>query len=155
MKNEIPEYVSHTDCEIRGFFGEKCRFLSNFYKTSVWFEGLLYPSSEAAYQAAKVDEDSRKEFLVCTAAESKKLWKKLPPMFTAEQWDLVKYDTMSEIVFEKFVRNLGLRKKLIETGNRYLEETNHWSDVYWGVDYKTGIGENQLGKLLMKVRENS
>jgi len=33
-----------------------------------------------------------------------------------------------------------------------LEETNTWGDKYWGVC--NGEGENQLGKLLMKIREN-
>lgn len=37
------------------------RFLSNFYETSVEWEGLIYPSSEAAFQAAKtLDQEDRK-----------------------------------------------------------------------------------------------
>lgn len=153
MKNEIPEYVSHTDCEICGFFGEKYRFLSNFYKTPVWYEGVLYPSSENAYQAAKVDCDDRKDFLTCTPNESKKLWKSFHSIYTEESWDIAKFDIMSSVVFDKFVRSLGLRRKLIETGDRYLEETNHWSDSTWGVNYKTKIGKNWLGIILMNTRE--
>ena len=39
------------------------RFLSNFYETSVEWEGLTYPSSEAAFQAAKtLDQEDRKRF---------------------------------------------------------------------------------------------
>ena len=35
----------------------------------------------------------------------------------------------------------------------HLEEGNWWGDIFWGVDKKTGAGENNLGKILMKVRE--
>ena len=31
--------------------------------------------------------------------------------------------------------------------DRYIEETNHWSDIFWSVD-----GENNLGKILMGIR---
>ncbi len=59
---------------------------------------------------------------------------------------------MSSIVFDKFCRSFYLRNRLLETGDKYLEETNHWSDSYWGVDIKKG-GKNNLGKILMKVRD--
>ena len=34
----------------------------------------------------------------------------------------------------------------------YLEEGNTWHDTCWGVDAKTGEGQNHLGRILMKVR---
>ena len=148
-------YIVWDDIQIKGFFGDgenEYRWLSNFYNSTVWFEGLQYPSVECAYQASKVDEDNRKIFTTCTSAESKKLWKTFPSIYTKESWDLVKFDIMSGIIFNKFLRNKGLRQKLIETGDKYLEETNHWRDQFWGVDSKTGIGENNLGKILMRNR---
>lgn len=59
---------------------------------------------------------------------------------------------MMEIVFNKFIQNRSLKEKLLDTGNKYLEETNWWKDDFWGVDIKIG-GKNNLGKILMKVRE--
>lgn len=41
---------------------------------------------------------------------------------------------------------------LIGTGDKILIEGNHWGDACWGVDTRTGQGENHLGKILMKVR---
>lgn len=38
------------------------------------------------------------------------------------------------------------------TGNAELIEGNTWNDTFWGVC--NGEGENNLGKLLMKVRTN-
>ncbi len=56
-------------------------------------------------------------------------------------------------VLDKFTRNPQLREMLLATGDKYLEETNHWGDKYWGVDYKTGVGFNKLGVILMDVRD--
>ena len=44
------------------------------------------------------------------------------------------------------------REKLLDTGNAELQEGNNWGDRYWGVDLKTGYGENRLGRIIMKVR---
>ena len=44
-----------------------------------------------------------------------------------------------------------LKQKLLETGNTELVEGNTWGDTFWGV-YNVE-GENILGRLLMKVRE--
>ena len=92
--------------EIRGFFGPY-RWLSNFHPCRVWFEGTWYPSSENAFQAAKCDpsdNSARAEFQLCTPAVSKNLWKSKKPLYTAEQWNIVKYDVMSVILFNKLRR---------------------------------------------------
>lgn len=44
-----------------------------------------------------------------------------------------------------------LNKKLIETKNYYIEETNNWHDYYWGVC--NGVGQNMLGNMLMEIRK--
>jgi predicted NAD-dependent protein-ADP-ribosyltransferase YbiA (DUF1768 family) len=48
-----------------------------------------------------------------------------------------------------------LRLRLMETNPRPLEEWNNWHDDFWGVDEKTGLGVNALGKLLMFVRKDA
>lgn len=58
---------------------------------------------------------------------------------------------MASVVFDKFARNKELRDKLLFTNDKYLEETNDWNDKYWGIC--NGIGENNLGKILMGIRE--
>jgi predicted NAD-dependent protein-ADP-ribosyltransferase YbiA (DUF1768 family) len=40
---------------------------------------------------------------------------------------------------------------LLATGDTYLEETNTWGDIWFGVC--NGIGKNYLGKMLMEIRE--
>ena len=67
-------------------------------------------------------------------------------------WEEVKVGIMEEIVRAKFTQNETMKQKLISTARARLVEGNYWHDVFWGVDLKTGEGENHLGKILMKVR---
>ena len=54
---------------------------------------------------------------------------------------------------KKRFQNAALNTLLQETQNKYLEETNHWNDTFWGVC--NGIGENMLGKILMEIRKEN
>ena len=49
--------------------------------------------------------------------------------------------------------NPKLRQNLLDTNGIELVEYNYWNDVFWGVCKKTEVGENHLGKLIMKIRE--
>lgn len=153
-KGDWQKIAVHDTNVIKGFFGDY-RFLSNFYDSPVYYEGLLYRSSECAYQAAKLLPHYRSALQSVSAATSKKIWKSFgeDSLYDncAEEWDERKYDIMSSIVFEKFLRNKVLRHKLSSTGDRHLEETNWWKDVCWGVDINLG-GKNWLGIILMNTR---
>ena len=145
---EKVSYILHNEFEIKGFHDEY-RFLSNFELTPVYFEGLLFPSTENAYMAAKtLDIEDRKLFQDIKPGKAKELGRKI---VLRSDWETVKYDVMSSVVFDKFYRNVELRNKLLETGNAYLEETNYWGDRIWGCD-ESGKGENALGKILMSIR---
>ena len=65
-------------------------------------------------------------------------------------WEDIKDDVMLEGLYRKFT-NDELADWLLDTGDEELVEGNWWGDRYWGVC--NGIGQNKLGKLLMKVRE--
>jgi ribA/ribD-fused uncharacterized protein len=133
-------------------FQGKYRFLSNFWECPILYEGQIYPSSEHLYQALKtVDQEEREKIrLSPNAAQAKRLGKKVT---IRPDWESIKEEIMEEIVWRKFRQNTRLGKALIETGTEELQEGNKWHDLGWGVDLKTGIGENKLGKILMKVRD--
>ena len=145
------DYIIHDDTKVCGFFGEDAyRWLSNYHECKIRFKGMKFTSSEAAYQAAKyVDPEIKKQFIGITGAQAKKLAKSLE--ITTPNWHEIKYEVMSSIIFDKFLRNKDIREKLLQTGNKYLEETNHWGDVYWGIC--NGKGQNNMGRILMGVRE--
>lgn len=140
-------YIIHDEKNVKGFFGDY-RFLSNFHLAEVWYEGILYPSSEHAYQAAKtLDLDIRKEFLPLTCNKAKN---KGQVIEVRKDWEEKKFEIMFQILFDKFTRHQDLRELLLNTDSKYLEESNHWYDVYWGVC--DGVGQNNLGKVLMEIR---
>lgn len=145
------DYVIHNENEIKGFFGDY-RFLSNFEVTDIWFEGDLYGSTEAAYMAGKVlDAEIRKQFQKSSNITPNGARKLGQTVVLRSDWENVKYDTMAAIVFDKFYRNKDLRNMLLATGDKYLEETNHWGDKIWGIC--DGQGKNNLGRILMSTRE--
>jgi hypothetical protein len=69
-------------------------------------------------------------------------------------WNDIKYSVMLDLVRQKFARGNWYSKKLLATGDAYIEEGNTWGDKYWGVDARTGVGENNLGCIIMIVRDS-
>jgi hypothetical protein len=148
LNDKIRAIMVVDETQIRGFFGDY-RWLSNFHSATIEFEGLTYPSSEAAYQAAKtLDEEQRKTFTKVTPGDSKIMGRLVS---LRSDWEQVKDDIMYRILIYKFTKHPELGQALLDTGDKYLEETNYWNDTYWGVC--KDLGQNKLGKLLMKIRE--
>jgi len=131
-------------------FQRKNRWLSNFWKCHVYYEGIDYPSSEHAYQASKAYNLDDRELVAKarTPGDAKRMGKNLR---IRVGWDAIKIRIMKEIVLAKFTQNVDLGKQLIETGDQELIEGNTWDDTFWGVC--NGVGENHLGKILMEVRD--
>lgn len=134
-------------------FSGKYRFLSNFWPAKVMLDGEEYPTTEHAYQAAKfLDQDRRKAIQeASTPALAKKMGrgKDLRP-----DWEDVKLFVMEDLLRQKF-QNKELKQLLYETGQVELVEYNYWHDNTWGscTCKKCGdVGQNHLGKLLMKIR---
>lgn len=126
-------------------------FLSNFYDVEIKYGSLKFKNVESAFQALKSkDYDVRKMFENLSGSESKKLGRKIK---LREDWSEIKDDVMEYLIRIKF-KNERLRRMLLATGEQPLIEGNYWNDRYWGVDLKSGIGENRLGKILMKVRKD-
>lgn len=131
------------------FDGTQYRFLSNFYAFPIEYKGKMFPTSEHAYQAVKMAEEDDFEVVrtAFTPADAKKLGNSLP---IRSDWNEVKIELMEEILRAKFSYPL-MGERLLKTGNAHLEEGNTWGDKFWGT--VKGVGENCLGKLLMKIRK--
>ncbi len=137
---------------IASFTGET-RWLSNFHMVTIGYDGLVYASTEHAFQAAKtLSHDHRWEIstnsgIGMTCAEAKRFGQTVP---LRPHWEDIKVSIMTELTLQKFALNLDLAQRLLATGDRALIEGNTYGDTFWGVC--GGIGQNQLGKSLMKVR---
>lgn len=125
-------------------------FLSNFYPAKVEYEGIVYETVETAFQAQKsLDRDERLAFAPLSAAKAKSRGQKVK---LRSDWENVKVELMERIVRAKFVQHPELAARLVSTGVMPLVEGNAWHDVFWGVDVRTGEGENHLGRILMAIR---
>lgn len=132
---------------IDSFFGEY-RWLSNFYPSLIWYEGLHYPFVENAYQAAKtLDYTLRKRFQMASPFAAKKLGREVE---LRTDWEDIKDIVMYNCCSQKF-NNPILKDWLISTGDAELIEDNTWGDTHWGVC--KGVGLNTLGNILMMIRK--
>ena len=123
-------------------------FLSNMYNCTVMYNGCTYKCAESAFQAQKCIKESEKRLFVgINGFDAKRLGRKVS---LKSNWEIEKLAIMEEIVRAKFLQNPILAKKLISLqGN--IQEDNSWNDTFWGVC--NGVGENHLGKILMKIRD--
>jgi ribA/ribD-fused uncharacterized protein len=130
------------------------RRLSNFSVSPIEYEGVLYPGVEWAFAAAKtLNVEQRKLIAKCsTPGETKRMGRHvtLRPNWTNGVRDQV----MLDLLRLKFAIP-EYKDFLLSTGDTELIEGNTWNDTYWGCVRVNGqwVGSNQLGKLLMKVRE--
>ena len=130
-------------------FTKEYKFLSNFYPCFVYYQGVRFSSSERAYQAAKCEDKTQwKQFQLCqTNSDAKYLGKHVK---LRSDWEDIKIKVMYEILKSKF-SDPDLKSKLLDTEGSYLEEGNAHGDKFWGT--VKGEGRNELGKCLMKLRE--
>lgn len=136
--------------DIRGFRGEY-RWLSNFWFVPVIYDGHRFETVEHGYQAMKCKyyEDFIKVKQCTTPSDAKKFARNIT---MRDDWDTIKTDVMYYLLQQKFKNPLML-EMLLKTGNSLIVEENYWGDTFWGVC--RGTGENMLGKMIMKIRDNS
>lgn len=127
-------------------------FLSNFCPSPFVFPDIKYETVEHAFQALKATNQKDHDLVKNSKnpSEAKRYGRRIK---LRDDWEEVKDDYMYCLVKAKFSQNPGQAKMLIETGNAELIEGNTWGDTHFGVCSKTSIGENVLGKILMRVRE--
>ena len=121
-------------------------FLSNFYSAPVTYNGMCFENNEAAFQAAKCPERMT-EFCRLNPSEAKRLGRRVK---LRGDWEAVKDTVMYEICKAKFSQNPDLADQLVATKDAELIEGNTWGDRIWGVC--DVVGENRLGKILMRIR---
>ena len=133
---------------ITKFQGEH-RWLSNFEKAPVIYEGITYPSTEHAYQALKSTNLVERQY-VANSESPAQAKKRGMQIRLRPDWEQVKVDVMYKVNRDKFFRHERLKTLLLATGDVELVEGNDWGDQYWGVC--EGIGQNKLGRILMSIR---
>lgn len=131
-------------------FKDEYRWLSNFAPCGIELDRQMYKSVEHAYQSAKSDDPNWKEFCVIESSpvEVKRKASTIP---LRKDWENIKDDIMLHCLKQKFSRD-PYKTHLINTQEMKIQEGNWWGDEYWGVNFKTGKGQNKLGKMIMQIR---
>ena len=132
-------------------FMHEFAFLSNYAR--------ILPESpvtvEHLYQAAKAacPEDAARIMSAETPGDAKKMARKIKKV---DNWNEIKLHIMFNLLLYKFSFAENTQK-LLATGDEELCEGNIWHDNFWGnctcEHCANKIGQNHLGKLLMKVRD--
>ena len=139
---------------INKFEGEYA-FLSNFYPSPFVYDGIEYPTVEHFFQAAKTtDLTKRKEIAAAPAPGQAKCMGRNVKL--RSDWERIKSSVMELGLRLKFTEHPDLRQALIDTAPAQLVEGTTWHDRTWGVCMCPrcgGRGENRLGQLLMKLRD--
>jgi len=130
-------------------------FLSNFFLCDILYDGLLFGSVEAAFQAMKCQtHKERVPFEEMSPRQARTAGRKIA---LRSDWEQRKLVLMYMLVKQKFASNAELRAKLLFTGDTELVEGNRWHDNYWGncecTRCQNMTGRNFLGKILMRVRK--
>lgn len=134
------------------FYERKFYCFSNFSSFAVELKGVLWMTSEHAYQAAKFKDKKIVEEIknACSAYDSKKIAQKYPND-VKNDWDDIKLSIMEEIIRAKLNQHPFIQKRLKQSEGREIIEDSHKDSFWgWGLDKN---GENNLGKLWMKVRK--
>lgn len=127
-------------------------FLGNFHPAKMQYtiqnKKYEFPTSENAFQSAKCKKESDiRRFQNISPGDAFKVGRSVD---LRNDWENVKVPIMRDILREKFANNT-LKQMLLNTKDAYLIEHTH-RDKFWA-DANNGSGRNQLGHLLMQVRE--
>lgn len=144
-------------------FAGRFDFLSNFYRVPVLLDGVVYPSSEHAFNALKTDDPAQRETVrtASTPARAKAAGRRVSLRVPAAEWDAhLRFEVMREVVRAKFT-DPDLRAALLSTGDALLiegtgDQRHAWHDQVWGQCYcakhRPWAGGNHLGRTLMAER---
>ena len=137
------------------FTKDPYKWLSNMTLVDIKLKGITYPSVEHAYMSEKSKDNEWKELCSKREISGKQIKVFSRTIKLRYDWESVKLLVMEHCLKEKFNQE-PFKQLLIDTQNQNIQEGNYWNDIFWGVDLKQdpNIGENHLGRLIMKIREN-
>jgi len=139
-----PNYTTNT-----GVYFYTARFyaLDSFSAFTVDIWDKVFLTAEHAYQWRKYSESNPEVAEKILAAQNPHDANKNG---FVDSWHDEKLERMKEILRAKLARHEKVQALLLETGERDICE-NSAVDYFWGIG-ADGSGENQLGKLWMKLR---
>ena len=146
-------WMSQKFDDVIGFYPREFYPLDNFSSFKVEYNGYLYSSAEEAFQAnifaddyPEIAEEIKNSH---SAHEAQKIRSKYEDKIRLNPNEVL--ELMEKILRCKLEQNPYVLKKLLETKEYTIVEDSP-KDNYWGWGINR-VGENQLGKIWMKLRE--
>lgn len=136
---------------LTGYF----EFMRPDYQAQVYFEGQLYQTAAHAYSAAR-SSDPQVRKRIQKAPTLQEMYNVAKTIAEEEGWGQRRLKVMEKILRDKFRRSRDLRDRLAATQSREIVHViadKSEESLFWGVLNKQ-LGQNQLGKLLEKVRQS-
>lgn len=134
-------------------FRDEHAWLSNMQLVDIKLKGRVFPSVEHAYCSEKNKDAEWKNVCANKNLSPKGVKLMSKEIKLRDDWENVKLLVMEHCLRLKFNQE-PFKSNLINTDNQNIVEGNYWNDLFWGVDIKNtpNIGENHLGRLIMKIR---
>ena len=141
-------------------------WLGNMSNFPIRYEGLLYKNSEALFKCLRFEgfpEIQKKIFIQKSPMAAKMIAKKYKSILSDNGYHFFgaqDVKLMEKVLFEKIRNHPRLKKMLQDTGDsRIIEDCTKrkgGSGKFWGACLENGewVGENMLGKLWMKIRDD-
>jgi N-glycosidase YbiA len=121
------------------------------HRIEIW--GEVFATFEHAYQAARIKKGPEHD-AIKNAKSPLDAWREGQKYKNREDLLVENYDkdaVVEELFRAKLAQHEDVRDVLKETGNRELLKI-YPTDYYWGTG-ADGSGENKMGKLWMKIRD--
>lgn len=146
LSEKLDEYI--------GFYTREFFALDNFSSFGIIMDGKLYPTVEHAYQAGKFIDTApeiAEQIRCCLSAHEAKRMAHVHIEKQTENWDEIKVYYMEKLLRLKLAQNPYVKQKLLQTKEYRICEDSP-KDDFWGIG-ENRDGQNQLGKLWMKLRD--
>ncbi|MCD7732121.1 MAG: NADAR family protein [Oscillospiraceae bacterium] len=137
-----------------GFFPREFYCLDNYSANKIEYDGFVYGTVEEAYQASAfkgVAEDVVEQIRNAGSPYEAKQISLANKDRKRPDWDSEKVVVMEELLREKVRQHPYVREMLLKTKDYTIVEDSP-KDSYWGWGPNRD-GENNMGKLWMKIRD--
>ena len=123
--------------------------LSNYYPQNITYKGITYNCAMNAYYGQLISDNLQKK-AIANATPSRALSMVINSIskidYSQEEQDNIMYEILKVKFSDSKLKNL-----LLQTNQEPLNNNINWEDTYWGIC--NDEGDNKLGKLLMKLRD--
>jgi len=136
-------------------------WLGNMYSAPIRYDGKVWKTSEALFQALRFDDFGIREIIL---SQKSPMGAKMKAKLNRNRMVIVPMserdvENMKLVVKMKFDQHPVLKSKLMLTGNNYLLENigrrNGERHLFWGMKNvnEEWFGRNMMGKILMELRD--